>query len=66
MTAVYDQINDSNTTALVLLDFKKALATVSHTVLLKNFEHYVIRGVALFSSAVFFVHTQQYTAYKNQ
>jgi len=36
MTAIYDQINDSNTTTLVLLDFKKAFDAVSHNVLLKN------------------------------
>jgi len=66
MTAIYDQINDSNTTALVLLDFKKAFDTVSHTVLLKKLEHYGITGVALNLLKSFLSNRQQCIAYENQ
>ena len=45
MTA-YEHINNNGYTGLLLLDFKKAFDTVSHSILLCKLEHYGVRGVA--------------------
>ena len=38
-TSLYDNINDENYTALLLVDFKKAFDTVNHKTLLTKLEH---------------------------
>ena len=42
-----DNINSNQYTGLVLLDFKKAFDTVSHSVLLHKLQHYSVRGPSL-------------------
>ena len=44
---MYDNINSSQYAGLVLLDFKKAFDTVSHSVLVHKLQHYSVRGPSL-------------------
>ena len=44
---MYDNINSNQYTGLVLLDFKKAFDTISHSVLLHKLQHYGVRGPSL-------------------
>ena len=54
LTSSYDNINDENYTALLLLDLKKAFDTVNHKTLSTKLEHYGIRGPTLDLFASFF------------
>ena len=47
LTSLYDNINDENYTALLLLDLEKAFDTVNHKTLLTKLEYYEIRGPTL-------------------
>ena len=47
VTEMYNNINSNQYTGLVLLDFKKAFDTVSHSVLLYELQHYGVRGPSL-------------------
>ena len=64
LTTAYDQINNNNYIALILLDFKKAFDTVCHKTLLSKLEHYGIRGVAHKLICSFLSDRQQYVAYQ--
>ena len=46
LTTIYEHINNNEYTGLILLNFKTAFDTVSHSILLYKLEHYGIRGVA--------------------
>ena len=46
LTTAYEHIYNHEYTSLILLNFKKAIDTVSHSILLYKLEHYGIRGVA--------------------
>ena len=65
LTNVYDNIEHNDYTALVLLDFKKAFDTVSHSILLHKLEHYGIRGVALKLLNSFLTNRMQYIVHQN-
>ena len=62
-TSCYDNINDTNYTALLFLDPKKAFDSVKHEIFIHKLEHYGIRGVALdlFSSFLTGFNTCRYT-----
>ena len=60
LTSLYDNINDENYTALLLLDLKKAFDTVNHKTLLTKLEHYGIRGPTLDLFASFLTNRYQY------
>ena len=66
LTSLYDNINDENYTALLLLDLKKAFDTVNHKTLLTKLEHYGIRGPTLDLFASFLTNRYQYVSLENQ
>ena len=65
LTSLYDNINDENYTALLLLDLKKAFDTVNHKTLLTKLEHYGIRGPTLDLFASFLTNRYQYVSLEN-
>ena len=65
LTSLYDNINDKNYTALLLLDLKKAFDTVNHKTLLTKLEHYGIRGPTLDLFACFLTNRYQYVSLEN-
>ena len=64
-TTSYNQINDYNSTGVILLDFQKAFDTACHTSLLSKLEHYGIRGVAHKFTSSFLFGRQQYLAHQD-
>ena len=62
VTSCYDNINDTNYTALLFLDLKKAFDTVKHEILIHKLEHYGIRGVALDFFSSFLTNRFQYVS----
>ena len=65
LTSLYDNINDENYTALLLLDLKTAFDTVNHKTLLSKLEHYGIRGPTLDLFASFLTNRYQYLSLEN-
>ena len=62
LTSLYDNINDGNYTALLLLDLKKAFGTIIHKTLLTKLEHYGIRGPTLDLFALFLTDRYPYVS----
>ena len=65
LTSLYDNINDENYTALLLLDLKKAFDTVDHKTLLIKVEHYGIHGPTLDLFASFWTNRYQNVSLEN-
>ena len=65
VTSCYDNINDTNYTALPFLDLKKAFDTVKHEMLIHKLEHYGIRSVALDLFSSFLTNRFQYVSLHN-
>ena len=65
LTSLYDNINDENYTALLLLDLKKAFDTVDHKTLFTKLEHYGIHGPTLDLFASFLTNSYQYVSLEN-
>ena len=65
LTSLYDNINDENYTAPLLLDLKKAFDIVNHKALLTKLEHYRIRGTTLDLFASFLNNRYQYVSLEN-
>ena len=65
LTSLYDNTNDENYTALLLLDLKKAFDTVNHKTLLTKLEHYGIRGPTLDLFASLLTNRYQYVFLEN-
>ena len=65
LTSLYDNTNDENYTALLLLDLKKAFDTVNHKTLLTKLEHYGIRGPTLDLFASLLTNRYQYVSLEN-
>ena len=65
VTSCYDNINDTNYTALLFLDLKKAFDTVKHEILIHKLEPYGIRGVALDLFSSFLTNRFQYLSLHN-
>ena len=65
LTSLYDNINNENYTALLLLDLKKAFDTVNHKTLLTKLEHYGIRRPTLDLFASFLTNRYQYVSLEN-
>ena len=59
-TSSLDNLNLNKSTALLLLDLKKAFDTVNHEILLSKLHHYGIRGNANKLFASFLTNRQQY------
>ena len=62
----YDNINNNNFTALLLLNFRKAFATVNHNILLEELKQYVICGVAHKFFSSFLPNRCQYVSLNNK
>ena len=65
MTTAYEHINNHEYTGLILLDFKKAFDTVSHSILLYKLERYGIRGVANILLKSFLSDRSQFVSHHN-
>ena len=65
LTTLYDNINDKNYIALLLLDLKKAFDTVNYKTLLTKLEHYGIRGSTLNLFASYLTNRYQYVSLEN-
>ena len=65
LTSSYNNINDENYTALLLLDLKKAFDTVNHKTLSNKLKHYGIRGPTLDLFASFLTNRYQYVSLEN-
>ena len=65
LTTAYEHINNDEYTGLILLDFKKAFDTVSHSILLYRLEHYRIRGVANKLLKLFLSDRSQFVSHHN-
>ena len=65
VTSCYDNINDTNYTALLFLGLKKAFDTVKHEILIHKLEHYGICGVALDLFSSFLTNRFEYVSLHN-
>ena len=65
LTSLYDNTNDENYTALLLLDFEKAFDTVNHKALLTKLEHHGVHGPALHFLASFLTNRYHYVSLEN-
>ena len=65
LTSLYDNINDENYTAILLLDLKKAFDTVNHKTLLTKLKHCGIREPTLDLFASFLTNKYQYVSLEN-
>ena len=65
VTAIYDNINIKQYTALVTLDLTKAFDTVSHERLLIKLENYGVRGTALKLMESYLLNRSQYVSLNN-
>ena len=64
MEKITNSLDNKEAIISVFIDYKKALDTIDHTILLQNFNHYKIRGIVSQWVCSYLTHWQQYAQIK--